>query len=359
MSTKKPITIITGFLGSGKTSVLNHLLSDENFADTAVIINEFGEVGIDHLLVDTSFEEDEIVVMQSGCICCTIRGDLVDTLADLEARNKNGDLPPFKRVLVETTGLADPAPILQTVMSDPLLVDKYCLGGVVATVDAVNGRGTFETYPEAIKQAAVSDRLLLTKTDITDNKTVANMEKHLVLLNPNAPVEHVVNGSVSPERIFGLGLYDVGGKTESVTEWLSEANEIIHEHEHPNHSQSNEDQKLNRHTSDIITFCLTRSEPLPWEGVKAWLESIVSLCGENLLRVKGVINIAEYDAPVVIHGVQHVFHPPIRLNAWPDKDHSTRIVFITRNISEKGLEKSLTTFCLNNQNSMLDKGDAV
>ncbi|MBC26951.1 MAG: GTP-binding protein [Rhodospirillaceae bacterium] len=359
MSTKKPITIITGFLGSGKTSVLNHLLSDENFADTAVIINEFGEVGIDHLLVDTSFEEDEIVVMQSGCICCTIRGDLVDTLADLEARNKNGDLPPFKRVLVETTGLADPAPILQTVMSDPLLVDKYCLGGVVATVDAVNGRGTFETYPEAIKQAAVSDRLLLTKTDITDNKTVANMEKHLVLLNPNAPVEHVVNGSVSPERIFGLGLYDVGGKTESVTEWLSEANEIIHEHEHHNHSQSNEDQKLNRHTSDIITFCLTRSEPLPWEGVKAWLESIVSLCGENLLRVKGVINIAEYDAPVVIHGVQHVFHPPIRLNAWPDKDHSTRIVFITRNISEKGLEKSLTTFCLNNQNSMLDKGDAV
>ncbi len=354
MTTKKPITIITGFLGSGKTSVLNHLLSDEHFADTAVIINEFGEVGIDHLLVDTSFEEDEIVVMQSGCICCTIRGDLVDTLADLEARNKNGDLPSFSRVLVETTGLADPAPILQTVMSDPLLVDKYCLGGVVATVDAVNGSGTFERYSEAVKQAAVSDRLLLTKTDITDNKTVTNMEKHLALLNPNAPVEHVVNGLVSPKSIFGLGLYNLGGKTDSVTKWLSEAHGIIHKHDHHNHGHLNDDDKLNRHTSDILTFCLTRAEPLPWEGVKAWLESIVSLCGENLLRVKGVINIVEYDTPVVIHGVQHVFHPPIRLNAWPDKDHSTRIVFITRNISEEGLEKSLTTFCLNEQNLRLD-----
>lgn len=341
---KKPITIITGFLGSGKTTVLNHLLGDERFADTAVIINEFGEIGIDHLLVETSFEEDELMVMQSGCICCTIRGDLVDTLADLETRTKAGDLPSFSRVLVETTGLADPAPILQTVMSDPLLVDKYRLGGVVATVDAVNGEATLDAHIEAVKQAAVADRLLITKTDIAEDAAVAALETRLRDLNPRAPLEVIVDGAVAPEDVFGLGLYDLSGKTDDVRAWLADAELEIHDHGHHHHHDA-ADEDVNRHDAEISAFCLTEDEPLPWNGVKAWLESIGSLRGEDLLRVKGIVNVAEYDTPVILHGVQHVFHPPVRLEAWPDEDHSTRIVFITRNIPRAGLEKSLATFC--------------
>ena len=343
---KKPITIITGFLGSGKTTVLNHLLGDERFADTAVIINEFGEIGIDHLLVETSFEEDELMVMQSGCICCTIRGDLVDTLADLETRTKAGDLPPFSRVLVETTGLADPAPILQTVMSDPLLVDKYRLGGVVATVDAVNGGATLDSHDEAVKQAAVADRLLVTKTDLADDGLVVKLEARLGDLNPRAPLEQIIAGAVAPDHVFGLGFYDVGGKTADVRTWLADAELEIRDHgDHHGGGHDHAAQDVNRHDAEISAFCITESKPLPWQGVKAWLESIGSLRGEDLLRIKGFVNVAEFDTPVVIHGVQHVFPPPVRLESWPDEDRSTRIVFIVRNIAKEGLERSLSTFC--------------
>ncbi|MDC1050455.1 GTP-binding protein [bacterium] len=338
---KKPITIITGFLGSGKTTVLNQLLQDKKFSDTAVIINEFGEIGIDHLLVETSFEEDEIVVMQSGCICCTIRGDLVDTLADLETRTRAGDLPYFNRVLVETTGLADPAPILQTIMSDPLLVGKYRLGGVVATVDAVNGAGTLDQHQEAVKQAAVADRLFVTKTDIADPGQTTELEARLEDLNPGAPLEKIIDGKVSPDNIFGLGLYDVRQKTDDVRAWLADTEVDTHSHHHAEDTQDD----VNRHDSDIAAFCIVADEPLPWAGIRAWLESIGSLRGEDLLRVKGILNVAEFDTPVIIHGVQHVFHPPIRLDIWPDDDHTTRIVFITKNIPKAGLEKSLASFC--------------
>jgi G3E family GTPase len=338
---KKPITIITGFLGSGKTTVLNQLLQDKKFSDTAVIINEFGEIGIDHLLVETSFEEDEIVVMQSGCICCTIRGDLVDTLADLETRTRAGDLPYFSRVLVETTGLADPAPILQTIMSDPLLVGKYRLGGVVATVDAVNGAGTLDQHQEAVKQAAVADRLFVTKTDIADPGQTTELEARLEDLNPGAPLEKIIDGKVSPDNIFGLGLYDVRQKTDDVRAWLADTEVDTHSHHHAEDTQDD----VNRHDSDIAAFCIVADEPLPWAGIRAWLESIGSLRGEDLLRVKGILNVAEFDTPVIIHGVQHVFHPPIRLDIWPDDDHTTRIVFITKNIPKAGLEKSLASFC--------------
>ena len=277
--------------------------------------------------------------MQSGCICCTIRGDLVDTLADLEARNKNGDLPMFRRVLVETTGLADPAPILQTIMSDPLLVDKYVLGRVITTVDAVNGEGTLDVHSEAVKQAAVSDKLLLTKTDIAEEQSISSLKTKLDALNPRAPIEQVIKGVVLPEFIFDCGFYTLDGKTDSVCSWLSEAKKDIYKNGDHNHKHDH------NNTSEILTFCLYRKSPLPWEGVKLWLESIVSLSGENLLRVKGIINIAEYDTPIIIHGVQHVFHPIDRLSAWPDSDHSTRIIFITRNIAAAGLENSLTKFC--------------
>ncbi|MDA0656326.1 MAG: GTP-binding protein [Proteobacteria bacterium] len=362
---KIPITIITGFLGSGKTTVLNHLLQDDRFADTAVIINEFGDIGLDHLLVETSIEEKELMVMQSGCICCTIRGDLVDTLADLETRCKAGEIPKFSRVLVETTGLADPAPILQTIMSDPLLVDKYRLGGVVATVDAVNGNGTLDQHVEAIKQAAVADRLLLTKTDIADGTQIAALESRLKSLNAGAPLEHVTDGLVAPDSIFGLGLYDARKKSSDVQAWLADVQLSDQDHhqnadedkhgghgDHGDHEEHDEHgetghhhDNVNRHDSNIGAFCLVETEPLPWEGVKAWLNSISSLRGDDLLRIKGILNVAEFDTPVVIHGVQHVFHPPVRLDAWPDVDRTSRIVFITRNIAKGGLEKSLATFC--------------
>jgi G3E family GTPase len=280
----------------------------------------------------------------------------------LETRCKAGEIPKFSRVLVETTGLADPAPILQTIMSDPLLADKYRLGGVVATVDAVNGNGTLDQHEEAIKQAAVADRLLLTKTDIAEATQIAALETRLKALNAGAPLEHVTDGIVAPDSIFGLGLYDARKKSSDVQTWLADVQLSDQAHHqngdadkhgdpsghsgHGDHGvQGHHHDNVNRHDANIGAFCLVETEPLPWEGVKAWLNSISSLRGDDLLRIKGILNVAEFDTPVVIHGVQHVFHPPVRLDAWPDGDHTTRIVFITRNIAKSGLEKSLATFC--------------
>lgn len=332
-----PVFIITGFLGSGKTTLLNHLVNHDDMGETAVIINEFGEVGLDHLLVDSAFEDT--VLMQSGCICCSIRGDLVDTLNDLLHRVTIGELPKFNRVVIETTGLADPAPVMQSVMSDPACKKNFRLGGVVSTVDAVNGINQLDEYGEPVKQAAVAERIVMTKTDIGSENEIGTLTGRLRDINPASPIFKVVMGEIHPDKLFDTEVYDPTTKIGDVQKWLNEGSYD----QDDNHGHSHDHVDVNRHNSEIRAFCLVYDKPIHWDAFKIWLESIISLRGNDLLRIKGIVNVEGSDTPVVVHGVQHVLHPPTKLNAWPDGDHTTRVVFITRNLELNDLEAALDT----------------
>ncbi len=325
-----PVLVLTGFLGSGKTTLLNALLRGPALKDAAVIVNEFGEIGIDHLLVETAFED--AVLLKSGCICCTVRGDLVDTLDTLWSRRTRGEIPAFSRVIVETTGLAEPGPILRTLMTDESVAAHYRLDGIIATVDAVNGTAQLDRQPESVQQAAMADRLVLTKTDIADTKRVDALIARLKELNPGAPLLKAVQGEVDAEQLFDIGLYDARRREAHIERWLNES--AYDEDEHHHHD-------VNRH-GDIRAFCITRDRPLPWPKLRQWLEAFTSLRGSDLLRLKGVVNVEGTAGPVAIHGVQHVFHPPTQLKQWPPgDDQRTRLVFIVRSIEREAVEKSL------------------
>lgn len=352
---RQPVSVLTGFLGSGKTTVLNHLLLQPAMKDTAVIINEFGEIGIDHALV-TRIDENT-VQLNAGCLCCTVRNDLVETLRDLHVKRVKGDVPEFKRVLIETTGLADPAPILHTLMTDPLISSRYRLDSVITTVDAYNGDSTLDRQAESVKQAAVADRLILSKLDIADAAKAQKLRSRLRALNPAAPIIEAVNGDVDPEGLFNAGLYDPATKTADVRAWLkAEAYEPDHHHHHHhdhnhdhdhhhhdhdhNHDRDQDPHDVNRHDDRIRAFALTFDRPFVWEHFATWMDLLASYRGDDLLRVKGIIAVDGVDKPVVIHGVQHVFHPPATLPAWPDADRRSRIVFITRDIPKAAIEKT-------------------
>jgi G3E family GTPase len=326
-----PVTVLTGFLGAGKTTLLNALLKDPALAETAVLINEFGEIGLDHLLVEAV--RDGIVMLSSGCLCCTVRGELVTTLENLLRDLDNGRVQ-FRRIVIETTGLADPAPVLHTIMAHPYLVQRYRLDGVVTLIDAVNGLATLDAHTEAVKQAAVADRVVLTKTDLaTDAAAKAALLARLQVLNPAARVLDAAAGEATPARLFDCGLYDPSGKHPDVRRWLAdEAYADAHaSHEHAHHHQHGHD--VNRHDDRIRAFTLTSAQPIAAATFSLFLELLRSMHGPNLLRVKGIVKLEETpEQPVVIHGVQHVFHPPASLAAWPDADQRTRIVFITRDI---------------------------
>jgi len=345
-----PVSVITGFLGSGKTTLLKHLLPQPAMADTAVVINEFGEVGLDHLLVENS--SDDTVVLSSGCLCCTIRGDLVDTLRSLFMRRRKGVIPQFKRVVIETTGLADPAPVLHTLMQDPLVSECYRLDGVITTVDAVNGMDQLDKQMESVKQAAVADRLLLTKSDLAEATKVVVLEDRLRKLNPAAPIRPIRDGQIDAAELLNAGLYNPETKSLDVRRWLkaeaySEPHSHAHGHDHhhdhdPGHGQDPHD--VNRHDSRIAAFALDWDKPLDWAVFVEWIEMLITGHGENLLRLKGILNVAGEDSPIAIHGVQHLFHPPIALPAWPDADRHSRIVFITRDIARETIETSFRSF---------------
>ena len=340
------VAVITGFLGSGKTTLLRHLLHHPAMGETAVIVNEFGEIGLDHVLVESA--KEDLVLMNSGCLCCTIRGDLVNTIRDLYQRRVRREVPPFERLVIETTGLADPAPILHTLMSDPLVVERFRLDSVITTVDALAGPASLERHEESRRQAAVADRLLITKTDLAEAAELAELEARLAALNPAASRQRIVQGAVEPATIFNAGLYDPQSKSADVRRWLqAEAyGDEGHGHDHDHDDEHGHDQghDVNRHDRSIRAFCLTYDQPLNWDRFCSWIDMMFSLYGRDILRIKGLLNVEGQERPVVIHGVQHVFHPPVELEAWPDQDRRSQLVFIVKDLSPKVFEDTLAAF---------------
>jgi G3E family GTPase len=331
-----PVSVLTGFLGSGKTTALNHLLRQPGMGRAMVIVNEFGEIGLDHELIE-SVDEDT-VLLQSGCLCCTIRNDLVDTLQNLAGRRERGEVPAFDRVLIETTGLADPGPILQALMTDRMVSSRFRLDGVIATVDAVVGEATLDRHVEAVRQAALADRLVLTKTDLAAEGDCAAMERRLRAINPAAPILRASQGALDPAQLFDVGVHDLATGPEDVRRWLNDDKYAGHrddEHDHP------DGHDANPHDDRIRAVCVVLDHPVPGEALDRWLQTLLRFKGPDLLRFKAIVNVAELAGPLVLHGVQHVIYPPRMLTKWPSDDRRTRMVFITHDIDEAMLRASL------------------
>ena len=328
-----PVTVLTGFLGSGKTTVLNHLLQQSGMDGVVAVINEFGEVGLDHLLVETS--EERFALLDNGCVCCSVREDLVTLLEDMSSREASGTLPPIRRVLIETTGLADPVPVLHALMTAPGVVARYRIDGVVVTVDSVNALHSLEHHAEAVKQIAVADRILLTKADLAEADTIAVVEGSIRTINPTVAVVRVDHGSIDPGALFEAGLFAPQARSDQVAGWFATATQAHAFHHHGHHA----------HGSEVASFSLVVNEPIRWAAFSRWLDYVAALKGDDLLRFKALVNVAERpQGPVVVHAVQHVLHPPIALDAWPSDDRSSRLVFIVRDIPAEAIERTLARF---------------
>lgn len=335
-----PVSVITGFLGSGKTTLLNHILLHPAMSRAAVIINEFGEIGLDHLLVTTPSEN--MVLLNSGCLCCTVRGDLVNTLRDLYIKRRDGVIAAFDRVLVETTGLADPVPIMQTLITDVEIAPVFRLASVIALVDAVNGQSQLDHNPESVKQATVADCLLITKTDLAAKEDISPLRQRLARINPGARVLEVVRGTIDPDHLFTAGVTSPREQAPEVERWLSEE-AFTHAADgdgHAGHAHING----GRHDAHIHSFSVYRDQPVARAGLVAWLHLMTSLRGPDLLRVKGLLNVD--GQPVVVNAVQTLIHEPITLDAWPSSDRRSRFVFITRGMDRAAIEATFAAFDL-------------
>lgn len=340
-----PVSVLTGFLGAGKTTLLNRLLKDPALADTAIIINEFGDVAIDHLLVETA--SDGVIQLSDGCLCCTVRGELTDTLADLVDRVQTGRIGRLSRVVIETTGLADPAPVLQSIMAHPALVQAYRLDGVITAVDAVNGAATLDAHEEAVKQVAMADRIVLTKADLASADDLAALEARLRALNPHAPVLDARDRKSGFAALFQCGLYDPATKSADVRRWLGEAAAHGHHHHHEHGSDHAHDHEHHHgiHDARVRAFSLTHPGPVSFSTIEMFLDLLRSAHGERLLRLKGIVELLEDPGrPLVIHGVQKLFHPPARLPAWPDDVRGTRLVLITLDMPEDYVRRLFFAF---------------
>jgi len=322
-----PVSIVTGFLGSGKTTLINKLLKRPDMNRVAVIVNEFGEESIDGDLVQVSSEQ--MMLLNNGCLCCVLRGDLQETLRDLFVKRRTGEIIDFDRVVVETTGLADPAPVMQTLMSDTMLQGQYRLDCVVTLVDAVNGAGQLDTMPEPLKQTALADRLVITKSDLADETAVAALEARLRELNPQAPMKRAVNGEIDLPFLINVGLASARSRMEEVERWMGEEKHDEHGHVH-------------RHDASVTSFSLRYDRPFTWSTFSQCMEVLTALRGPDLLRVKGLVNVEGHKGPLIVQGVQHLFHPPIELADWPSADRATRLVFITKGIERAMVENLFT-----------------
>lgn len=373
-----PVTVVTGFLGAGKSTLINRLTKDPALAGSGFIVNEFGEIGIDHLLVGSG--DEGIVELSSGCLCCTMRGALVTTLENFLRGVDNGRIETLNRIVIETTGLADPAPVLMTVIAHPYLSLRYAIDGVVTVVDAAVGEATLDAHEEAVKQVAVADRLVLTKTDIADPAATGRLLRRLTALNPAAPILRATDGEATSARLLDCGYYDPATKAPDVVRWLkAEAYEVVeeaghehddeegaghvcsgptcdhpshhhdphggHAHAHAGHSHEAGHHEAGRHEAGIRSFALATDDPLPIAALETFLELLSAAHGPDVLRIKGVVRLAEDpERPLVVQGVQSVFHPPVRLERWPDADRRTRLVFITRNLPEETVRRMFDGF---------------
>lgn len=318
---KIPVTLLTGFLGSGKTTLLSKLVRHPGMARAAVVINEVGEIGIDHDIVAQSSEN--IALLANGCICCSVRTDLQDTLRELFGQRRSGQVPDFDRLVIETTGLADPAPVVQTLSSDTMVASHYRLDGVVTLVDAVNGAASLDAHPESVKQAALADRIFITKTDLASSQAVDALREKLESVNPRAKISALLHGEIDPSELTGLGL----GSARAGDATLSFLGESLSGEGSGGEKSL---QRVGRHDASIRTLSLRFDKPFTWTAFTAAMELLTTLRGPDLLRVKGIVNVD--GKPVVVQGVQHVFHEPVELDRWPSDDQGTRLVFITRNL---------------------------
>ncbi|MBB4171749.1 MULTISPECIES: GTP-binding protein [unclassified Rhizobium] len=347
-SDRIPVTILTGFLGAGKSTLLNRILKDPAMKDAAVIINEFGDIGIDHLLVESS--GDSIIELSDGCLCCTVRGELVDTLANLMDAVQTGRVKPVKRVVIETTGLADPAPVMQAIMGNPIIATNFDLDGIVTVVDVVNGSQTLDNHEEAVKQVAVADRLILSKRTMASSEVSGVLEARLDALNPRAALMDADSVEAGQVGVLVNGLYDPASKIADVGRWLrdEDAHDAHHHLEHHHHGADGhhhlhhhghdhqDPHDVNRHDASIRSFSIVEEKPIDPMALDMFIDLLRSAHGEKLLRMKAIVAVSDRpDRPLVLHGVQSIFHPPSRLPAWPDpKDRRTRMVLITKDLPE-------------------------
>ena len=336
MDKRIPVTLLTGFLGSGKTTLLNKLLSHPGMKDTAVIINELGEAGLDHILaqnVESSYVADNTVLLQSGCLCCTLSNELADTMRDLFFKRAMEAIPQFNRLVIETTGMADPGPILGNLMNEPVIESVYRLDAVVVTIDAVYGAEQIDTHAEARKQAAVADVLLITKTDLATPEQTELLKEKLIALNPGATQHRVLHGEIDPDFIIDVGLFDPTGKQAEPQRWLRA----------PLKSAKPRGMlPQTAHDDEISSFTVYMPKPLNWRDLKPVILKLCQTHGEQLLRLKGIIHAEDQPAPLAIHAVHFTPYPPTLLDGWDEDEPISRVVLIGKGLDEDDIRKMLT-----------------
>lgn len=337
-----PLYLLTGFLGSGKTTILNQWVQDPAFSKALVIINEFGETSLDHLLVSRSTEE-QIVELSNGCICCTIRGDLAKTLTDISWRFSRNGVKSFDKVIIETTGLADPSPILNTLISNEKLFQQYRLQGTVTTVDVANALHSIEKYNEAKRQVAVADLILLTKQDLVSAEVLQQVQQRVRQLNLTAPLQQALNGVTALRSLLKLDHIEPVHSSTPLANWLNFSAvqfEPLKPEQTPTLLRSAE-QELSPHQGNIRAFCYQLDKPVSLRAIEMWLDALLPQMGHKLLRLKAILNVEGFPGPMVIHGVQQLLHPTAVLTDWPNDERKSKLVFITDELTAQQLEVSL------------------